>query len=203
MNPDQKGRGGTGSRDGAQAGMAGLRGLRAAVFAAVCVYAALGMHMLAGGPGARLEFVAAATAATGAGAFLLARRRRSKGTLVAASFTAQYGMHQLFSSGAAAFSGHHGGSGLQSGIGMLVAHVFVATVCAWWLDRGETALVAFLLVLACSLRGLWRLTAPLATPPTPRPGPVTATAPGIRAPQVLAWAMCRRGPPRRQDDVTL
>ncbi|MGN9841183.1 hypothetical protein ACTMTI_23955 [Nonomuraea sp. H19] len=195
MNPDQKGHSGTGSRDTAQAGRAGLRGLRAAVFAAVCVYAALGMHILAGGPGVSLRTLAAAVAMTWAGAFLLARRRRSMGTLLGASFAAQYGMHHLFSSGAAPYSGHHG-SGLQAGIGMLVAHVIVATLCAWWLERGETALVTFVLLLACSLRDLWRLTARLAAPPAPRPGPVVTAAAVIRTSQVLAWAMCRRGPPR-------
>ncbi|TMR24407.1 MFS transporter [Nonomuraea turkmeniaca] len=195
MNPRQKGRSGTGSRDTAQAGRPGLRGLRAAVFAVVCVYAALGMHMLAGGPGAGLGTVAAATAATGAGAFFLARRRRSMGTLVVASFTAQYGMHQLFSSGATTLSDHHGGGGLQAGIGMLAAHVMVTIMCAWWLERGETALVTLLLLLACSLRSLW-LTARLSTSPPPRPGPITAVASGVLAPQVLAWTMCRRGPPR-------
>ncbi|WP_188190034.1 hypothetical protein [Nonomuraea sp. SYSU D8015] len=196
MNSDQKGRSGTGSRDGAQAGTAGLRGPRAAVFAIVCVYAALGMHVLAGGPGVRPEIAALATAATGMGAFVLARRRRSLGTLVVASFTAQYGMHQLFTSGATAHSGHHGeAGGLQAAIGMVVAHAVVATLCAWWLDRGETALVALLLLVACSLPDLWRLTTRLPAPPTRRPGPPATAAPGILAPQVLAWAMCRRGPP--------
>lgn len=195
MKPDQKGRSGTGSRDGAQAGTAGLRGLRAAVFAIVCVYAALGMHVLAGGPGVCLEVLAAATAATGAGAFVLARRRRSLGTLVVASFTAQYGMHHLFSSCETALPAHHGEDGLPSGIGMLAAHVVVATACAWWLARGEAALVAFVLLVAGSLRGLWRLAARPTVPVAPRPGPVMAAGTGIRAPQVLAWAMCRRGPP--------
>ncbi|MGW0807328.1 hypothetical protein [Nonomuraea sp. NPDC002799] len=197
MNADQRGRG-TGSRDAAQAGRTGLRGLRAAVFAIVCVFAALGMHVLAGGPGARLGTVAAATAATAVGAFVLARRRRSSGTLLAASFAAQYGMHQLFSSGAAAFSGHHG-SGLYAGIMMLLAHVLVATVSAWWLERGETALATLLILLACSLRDLWGLLTGRRTPPRPpaRPAPVTAVRPGIGAGQVLAWELCRRGPPSR------
>ncbi|TDD25772.1 hypothetical protein [Nonomuraea diastatica] len=195
MNAEQKGSG-TGSRDTARAGRAGLRGLRAAVFAVVCVYAALGMHVLAGGPDTRLGTVVAATLATGAGAFVLARRQRSLGTLLAASFAAQYGMHQLFGSGGAAFSSHHG-SGLHAGAGMVLAHVLVATVSAWWLRRGDSALLTLLRLLACSLRDLWhRLTTRLAPPRTPRQGLVLAAPDGVAAAHVLAWTVCRRGPPR-------
>ncbi|MEV0995916.1 hypothetical protein [Nonomuraea sp. NPDC050202] len=222
MNPDRKGCG-TGSRDTAQAGRPGLRGLRAAVFAVVCVLAALGMHVLAGGPIAGLGTVVAATVATGAGAFVLARRRRSPGTLLAASFAAQYGMHQLFTGGAGSLTGllttvtapfttvtthhhslgppdHHGG-GLYGGMGMLLAHVLVAAVSAWWLDRGETALATLLRLLACSFHDLWVLLAARDTPPSatlPRrlPATVCAGAGGVLTAQVLAWALCRRGPPR-------
>ncbi|MFD1538460.1 hypothetical protein [Nonomuraea guangzhouensis] len=178
-----------------QIGPAG-RVVRAAVFAVACVYAALGMHVLAGGPRAGLGIVAAATAMTGAGAYVLARRRRSMGTLLAASFAAQYGMHHLFGS-AVPLTGHHEG-GLSAGLGMLTAHVLVATLSAWWLERGETALATLLSLLACSLRDLWRpLTDALAPPATTRRvAPVVAVAPAIRASQVLAWALCRRGPPQ-------
>ncbi|MEV0380398.1 hypothetical protein [Nonomuraea sp. NPDC050643] len=195
MNPDTEGSG-TGSRDTAQAGRPGLRGLRASVFAIVCVLAALSMHVLAGGPIAGLGTVAAATVATGAGAFVLARRRRSLGTLLAASFAAQYGMHQLFTAGTGSFTGHHG-TELSTGAGMLLAHAVVAMLSAWWLDRGETALATLLLLLATSLRVLWRL---LTAPPpltSPRPAPIAAQAPGILFSQVLAWTLCRRGPPLR------
>ncbi|TYB65990.1 hypothetical protein FXF51_17465 [Nonomuraea sp. PA05] len=199
MNSDQKGRG-TGSRDTAQAGRPGLRGLRASVFAVVCVLAALGMHVLAGGPIAGLGTVVVATAATGAGAFALARRRRSTGTLLAASFAAQYGMHQLFTSSSAVHHpshvDHHGG-GLYGGLGMLIAHVLVAAVSAWWLDRGETALALLLRLLACSLPGLWALLTARPTPPRRSKTPLTAGSGGVLTSQVLAWALCRRGPPRQ------
>ncbi|MEV0313378.1 hypothetical protein [Nonomuraea fuscirosea] len=213
MSPDQKGRG-TGSRDTAQAGRPGLRGLRAAVFAAVCVLAALGMHVLAGGPIAGLGTVLAATAVTAAGAYVLARRRRSPGTLLTASFAAQYGMHQLFTSGESSlfsalspsggehgshlFAGHHE-DGLFAWAGMLLAHALVAAVSAWWLDRGETALAALLLLLGCSVRELlWALLiARSAAPPAYArvARPIAADRAKIRDSQVLAWALCRRGPP--------
>ncbi|SEF78340.1 hypothetical protein SAMN05444920_101644 [Nonomuraea solani] len=193
MNPDQRGSG-TGSRDTAQTGRPGLRGLRASVFAVVCVLAALAMHVLAGGPITGLGTIAAATVMTGAGAFVLARRRRSPRTLLAASFAAQYGMHQLFSMGATSMAAHHG-TGFATDTGMLPAHAVVATLSAWWLDRGETALAELLLLLACTLPALWRL---LITPPfaTPRPGLPAARPPAVLASQALAWTLCRRGPPR-------
>ena len=55
-----------------------------------------------------------------------------------------------------------------------------------------------LFLLACSLRDLWRpLTDMLAPPATPRRvAPVVALSPAMRASQVLAWALCRRGPPQ-------
>ncbi|MFG1612382.1 MFS transporter [Nonomuraea wenchangensis] len=204
MKPEQEGRfGGTDSRDGAQAGRAGLRGPRSMVFAVVCVYAALGLHTLAGGSGVGPGLLAAATAATGAGAFLLARRRRSLGTLVVAAFAAQYGMHRLFGMGgtAPASSHHehgHGGGELSTGLGMLVAHVVVAALSAWWLHRGETALGMFLTLLARAVRGFWRgLTARAPLPETGVTRPVVPAAVAVRQPQVLTGAMCRRGPPVR------
>ncbi|MGW2143158.1 MFS transporter [Nonomuraea bangladeshensis] len=205
MKPEQEGRfGGTDSRDGAQAGRAGLRGPRSMVFAVVCVYAALGLHTLAGGSGVGPGLLAAATAGTGAGAFLLARRRRSLGTLVVAAFAAQYGMHRLFGMDATApASSHHahehGGGELSTGLGMLVAHVVVAALSAWWLHRGETALGMFLTLLARAVRGFWRgLTARAPLPETGAARPVVPAAVAVRQPQVLSGAMCRRGPPVRR-----
>ncbi len=169
------------------------------MFAVVCVYAGLGMHMLAGGGGARLGVVVAATALTGAGAFVLAGRRRSLETLLAAAFAAQYGMHHLFNAGAdAAPPSHHEGGGLSIGLGMLVAHLVVATLSAWWLERGDTALVTLLVLLGCALRDLWHpLPLGLARLTVPRPAPfVTDTTPALRTAQVLSSALSRRGPPR-------
>ncbi|MGN9787544.1 MFS transporter [Nonomuraea sp. ZG12] len=188
------------SGDRVHAGRPIPRALRAAVFAVVCVYTALGMHMLAGGGGARLHVVAAATAITGAGAFVLAARRPSMGTLLAAAFAAQYGMHHLFGAGvtSAPVAGHHDATGLSPGLGMLVAHVLVATLSAWWLERGDSALVTLLRLLGCALRDLWRPLprgfAPLAAP-RPAP-PVAAPAPALRTAQTLSSALSRRGPPR-------
>ncbi|WP_327104792.1 MFS transporter [Nonomuraea glycinis] len=180
------------------------RALRAAAFAVVCVYTALGTHMLAGGGGARLGVVAAATAITGAGAFVLAGRHPSMGTLLAAAFAAQYGMHHLFSAGATAVrtpvpgAEHHQPAGLFPGLGMLVAHVLVAMLSAWWLERGDAALLTLLRLLGCALRDLWhplpRGFAPLAAP-RPAP-PVAAPAPALRTAQALSSALSRRGPPR-------
>ncbi|MET8866884.1 hypothetical protein ABZW11_28410 [Nonomuraea sp. NPDC004580] len=224
MNPGKRGCG-IGSRDTAQAGGTGLRGLRTTVFAVVCVLTALAMHVLAGGPVPGFGTVLAATVITGAGAFLLTRRRRSRHTLLAASFTAQYGMHQLFTTAphaaqdllattppaaassapalhayatdASALVAHHGG-GLSASAGMLLAHVVVAVLSAWWLDRGETTLATIIHLLATSLRDLWAALSawdPAPPAPTRRPA-LLATAPlGPLTPQALTWTLCRRGPP--------
>jgi hypothetical protein len=170
-----------------------FRAVRAVVFAVACVHAALGMHLLADGAAPQPGMLTAATLMTGAGAFVLARRRRSLTTLLAASFAAQYGMHLLFGYGMP-LTGHHGG-GLSAGIGMLLAHAAVALLSAWWLERGETALATFLFLLACSLRDLWRPPAAVPAPPSRRLPPVLGAVPRVPAPQVLAWALCRRGPP--------
>ncbi|MEV4806301.1 hypothetical protein AB0K18_40435 [Nonomuraea sp. NPDC049421] len=216
MNPDERGCG-IGSRDTAQAGGTGLRGLRTTVFAVVCVLTALAMHVLAGGPVAGFGTVLAATGITGAGAFLLTRRRRSRRTLLAASFTAQYGMHQLFTTtphaapalhahttDASALVSHHGG-GFSASVGMLLAHVVVAVLSAWWLDRGETTLATILHLLATSLRDLWALLTvwdPAPPAPTRRPA-LLATAPlGPLAPRALTWTLSRRGPPHPDVVVT-
>ncbi len=73
-----------------------FRTLRAAVFAALCVTVSLVLHLLAGGARVPGELTAVATVLTAAGAFALAGRRRGRGTLLGASFVAQYGMHHLF-----------------------------------------------------------------------------------------------------------
>ncbi|WP_219469745.1 hypothetical protein [Nonomuraea rhizosphaerae] len=172
-----------------------FRAVRAVVFAVACVHAGLGMHVLNGGAEPGLATVAAVTFLTGAGAYLLARRRRSLLTLLAACFAAQYGMHNVFGSGSPVM-GHHDGRGLSAGIGMLLAHAVVALLSAWWLERGETALATYLFLLACSLCELWRGPVTVPAPPARRVVPVHGGTPAIRASQVLAWALCRRGPPR-------
>ncbi|GAA0375302.1 hypothetical protein Acor_67310 [Acrocarpospora corrugata] len=174
------------------------RALRAAVFAMVCVLASLGMHVLAGGAGVRPITLLWATGLTGVGAYLLARRRRGFGVLLPAAFAAQYGMHRLFGAGAVVdVEGHHSG-GLSTALGMLLAHALVASLSAWWLERGENALATLVRLLACSLFDLWRLlAATLAVVPVRPVVPVAGPAPVITGSQILSWTLCRRGPPRR------
>jgi hypothetical protein len=175
-----------GARDGQAAGSVVVRVLGAAVFATVCVYAALGTHVLAGGSGASLGVVVTATAVTAVGAFLVSGRRRGRGVLVAAAFAAQYGMHQVF--GAGEHGSHHG-----SGVGMLLAHVLLAVLSAWWLERGQDALVR---LLGRSLARLWW--APWRGPVVPVPVRLVPAGgePPVCVPQVPAWEVSHRGPPR-------
>ncbi|MFD2351472.1 hypothetical protein ACFSTC_22440 [Nonomuraea ferruginea] len=179
-----------------------MRLLGAAVFATVCVYAALGTHVLAGGSGASLGVVAATTVAAGAGAYLLGGaagagvcwwRPRSPPSTACTRCSARTSPMRR-TSWATARATMAGGP--LPGVAMPLAHVLVAVLCAWWLERGETALVTVLVLLGCSLAGLSR--------PSPR-GPLTpaplrivpaAGEPPVRGPQVLAWAVSHRGPPR-------
>ncbi|WP_218041544.1 hypothetical protein [Acrocarpospora macrocephala] len=174
-----------------------FRALRAGVFAVVCVLTSLGMHVLAGGAGVRPVTLAGAAAATGVGAFLLARRRRGFAALLPAAFAAQYGMHRLFGAGAVVDTdGHHSG-GLSTALGMVLAHALVATLSAWWLERGENALATLIRLLACSLLDLLRLlAATLVVIPVRSVAPITGPAPAITGSQIFTWTLCRRGPPR-------
>lgn len=108
---------GRGCRDGdPHVGRPHLRALRAGVFAVVCVLLSAGLHTAAGGGAVELPVLAGATAATWAGAYALAARRRGRGALLTACLVAQYGLHNLFTgpepppAGAATGpAGHHTG----------------------------------------------------------------------------------------------
>ncbi|WP_345399715.1 hypothetical protein [Nonomuraea salmonea] len=194
MNPDERGCG-IGSGDTAQAGGTGLRGLRTTVFAVVCVLTALAMHVLAGGPVAGFGTVPAATVITGAGGLpphppplpphlagrLLRRPVRHAPALhhhpptpykISSPPPHQPSMPRTPRTPPR--SAPTTGGGLSASVGMLLAHVVVAVLSAWWLDRGETTLATILHLLATSLRDLWALLttwdpAPPAPPPAARP----------------------------------
>ncbi|GII75769.1 hypothetical protein Sru01_07510 [Sphaerisporangium rufum] len=183
-----------------------IRALRAAVFAMVCGTVSLGGHVLAGGASVRPQVAVAAIAATGLLGLALGGRRRGPGTLLAACFAAQYGMHQLFGAGAAPPdgphpAGHHGGHAtgdLPAALVMLLVHVLVALLSAWWLARGDTALATLLLTLACSLPPLRRTLALLqaAGPAAPcRPAPRRAAGGPAATGRPAASPLSRRGPP--------
>ncbi|NJP29286.1 hypothetical protein FLW53_34820 [Microbispora sp. SCL1-1] len=180
-------------------GGSSLRALRAAVFAAACVLVSAAMHMLAGGAPVRGGTLVAAMALTWLGAFLLAGRQRGLGVLLSASFGAQYGMHHLFTLGAAhaspsPWTGEHG-----TGLGMLLIHAALAVLSAWVLEHGESALAMIVHLAVTPVRGLRAVLRVLASAlvdiaaPSPRP----VVEPLLRVPRRSDFVVvvARRGPP--------
>ncbi|MFG3442579.1 hypothetical protein ACGF0J_35510 [Nonomuraea sp. NPDC047897] len=224
--PFPAGGGGAGRdcRDGApHVGHPLIRAPRAGVFAVVCVLLSAGLHTATGGGPVELPMLAGATAATWAGAYALAARRRGRRTLLAACFAAQYGLHNLFTAPAPApagtatwQAGHHAGHqtghhaapdglldpalaapGAGGGMAMLLVHVTVALISGWWLERGETALATFLRLAVTSVRGfLTRLLVGLTCRVTAA-GPTISAASAAPAPPPPPHvaAISRRGPP--------
>ncbi|GAA2814081.1 hypothetical protein [Nonomuraea dietziae] len=176
-----------------------LRAIRATVFAVACVLVSAALHVLAGGAAVRPSTLAGAVALTWAGAFLLGRRQRGVGVLLAACFAAQYGMHHLFTAGAAtpplAAPVHAHGT---SGLGMLLVHVAIAVMSSWWLERGESSLATILHLAVTSLGALWTgllvLAGALVVPRVPRRPRTDHEADRLRR-ILLATGVRRRGPP--------
>ncbi|WP_405084437.1 hypothetical protein [Microbispora sp. NBC_01389] len=180
-------------------GRPSLRAFRAAVFAAACVLVSAALHMLAGGAPVRAGALVAALALTWLGAFLLAGRRRGMDVLLGACFAAQYGLHHLFTVGAAhepapMWTGEHG-----TGLGMLLIHAAAAVLSAWALERGESALAVIVHLAVAPVRRLWAMAVVLAGPPTG----AAPLPPGVRGRFSLplprradfAVVVARRGPP--------
>ncbi|RCG31575.1 hypothetical protein DQ384_08355 [Sphaerisporangium album] len=180
-------------------GQSSLRALRAAVFAAACVLVSAALHVLAGGALLRAEALAAALMLTWLGAFLLARRQRGMDVLLGACFAAQYGMHHVFTAGAAPATSSPWTHDHGSGLGMLLIHAVTGVLSAWALERGESALALIVHLAVTPVRGLramWRILvgSPVEIVP-PAPGPMghRPLPPPRRSDFVVVVA--RRGPP--------
>ncbi|MCF2530965.1 hypothetical protein [Yinghuangia soli] len=165
-------------------GQPGFRAMRAVVFAAVCVFASLGLHMYAGGAPVRPLAVVALLGTTSLGAFALAGRQRGLGTLLVACGAVQYGLHHVFGMAAGhaaradgaerteyvmsavdgtqamvltAVADHTGAhAAATSDVRMLVVHVLMALFSAMWLAQGDRALAAVLVTAAVAARGWLR-----------------------------------------------
>ncbi|MET8161881.1 hypothetical protein ABZT47_36460 [Sphaerisporangium sp. NPDC005289] len=171
-----------------------LRLLRATVFAVVCVAVSLGMHALAGGATIDVAVFVGATALVTGGAYVLSRRQRGLGALLAAAFVTQYGLHHLFSAAMRPPPVHgHGHGGLAVGVAMLLAHTVTALLSAHWLERGETALATLLRLLVAAVV---TLLVRVATPSAPRLVPRRhGDGASLFLTRLLASAVSRRGPP--------
>ncbi|MEU0564587.1 hypothetical protein ABZ297_04175 [Nonomuraea sp. NPDC005983] len=191
-------------------GRPAVRALRAAAFTAICVLASATLHVLVGGAAIGTGTLAAAVAATWAGAYCLGGRQRGWPELLALCGLSQYGLHQLFGAQeypAAALMipvssepvGHQHGIGP----GMVLIHLVVALCSSWWLVRGEVALAALLHLSAARVAGVRALLSAMPAVPAAlsageRPRlPLVRTGTARRVPALLAPVISRRGPPPR------
>ncbi|MEN3535412.1 hypothetical protein AAH991_09910 [Microbispora sp. ZYX-F-249] len=169
------------------------------MFAAACVLVSAALHVLAGGAPVRGETLVAAMVLTWLGAFLLAGRQRGMEVLLSASFGAQYGMHHLFTVGAAhaspsPWTGEHG-----TGLGMVLIHAAIAVLSAWVLEHGESALAMIVHLAVTPVRGLRAvlrvLAGALADIAPLSPGPVGEPPFPVPRRSDFVVVVARRGPP--------
>ncbi|WP_378788192.1 hypothetical protein ACFMQL_30380 [Nonomuraea fastidiosa] len=179
---------------GAPSAAAVLRLARAVVFATVCGAVSAGGHVLAGGGPVPLPVYLAAVLATLTMAYLADGRERGLGAVLAATAGTQTLLHQIFERLAPGeLTGHvHG----HAATGMMLVHLTVAALTAWWLHRGERALWLIIRLYGIPLPATRLLvTAPaVAEPWTPAWRPATPEAAPRRG-RLISRAISRRGPP--------
>ncbi|SEG97176.1 hypothetical protein SAMN05444920_110255 [Nonomuraea solani] len=171
-----------------------LRLSRAVVFATVCGVVSAGGHALAGG--AMVPFgvyLAGVLAALGL-AHLIDGRERGLPAVLAATVSTQMVLHQLFerlAPGAGPDPAHG-----HPAPGMVLVHLTVAALTAWWLHRGECALWLLIRLYGAPrpiIRPLAAVTVTdIAGPPSWRP--MTDDVPA-HAGRVVSRTISRRGPP--------
>lgn len=170
-----------------------LRLSRAVVFATVCGAVSAGGHALAGGGLVPFPvYLAGALAAFGL-AYLIDGRERGLMAVLAATVSTQTVLHQLFERLApGAGAGHAHG---HPASGMVLVHLTVAVLTAWWLHRGERALWLMIRLYAAPVPRL--LLVPVGPPAGVEPPVRRPATPGLppRSGRTVPGTISRRGPP--------
>jgi hypothetical protein len=205
----------------------GFRLARSAIFAAVCVATTALGHALMSGASLPGWAVGYAFAGVTSGAWWLTGRERGALVVTGATVATQGVLHSLFvlshlvtgpsgtatgMSGMSGMQGMAGMTGMDAGhsaaalgstgrtwtLGMFLAHLLAALVCALWLWRGEAAayrLGRALAAFVCApLRLALRALAPAALPAPPRSRAASGPVRALRG-SPLRHVVIRRGPP--------
>ncbi|MEV4174627.1 hypothetical protein [Nonomuraea sp. NPDC049709] len=181
---------------GSVAASAVLRLSRAVVFATVCGAVSAGGHALAGGATVPFGvYLAGVLAALGL-AYAIDGRERGPAAVPAATVSTQMVLHQLFDRLAPAIGPDHAHAHPSSG--MVLVHLTVAALTAWWLHRGERALWLMIRLYGAP-RPVIRLlvTAPARADAGPEPPRRLPVRPGAAAcaGRTVPGTISRRGPP--------
>lgn len=189
------------------AGTVPLRLPRATVFAAVCTGVSSTGHVLASGHAVPPLGLAAGFVLVLAVAHGLFRAEQRLGPLVATTLWGQAALHLLFAvaspdgtapHGSAAHAADPGAlSGSGVGPGMLLAHAAAGVLCAWWLRRGERAVLALVGLVRSLFHRLLVLASAPDAPPHRGPARLRGHAPLRHRVTLLLLRHVRilRGPP--------
>ncbi|MGW5877473.1 hypothetical protein ACWFMI_13115 [Nocardiopsis terrae] len=178
------------------------RPLRAGVFTLVCASLSAIGHTVSSGHDVPLVGLLLGTVAVLAMAWAASSRRQSPWMLTAWMLWGQFALHVTFAYTQEAGSGHdgHGGAVLAQEAmpawAMIVMHLVMALVSAWWLHVGENALFAFLRFMALSLIPLLLVVGAVpAARETARPRFAATDERSRSRPPYLRHSRVLRGPP--------
>lgn len=177
-----------------------LRAARAGAFASVCVAVSAGGHALTSDHGLPVVGLGAGAALVYALAWSATGRERGLGAITAWMLWGQLALHLVFSvaQSAGAHEGHGTPAAVESASGggaMLAAHVAAAAVSAWWLRQGESALFAYLRLVAAALLPVLVFAVARLLPERAPTAPLPARRSPAPTRPYLRHSLVLRGPP--------